>query len=387
MSVAAALGTAAIYPLQPAISSVSESLTTSVATVGLALAGGPLGYLAGLALLVPLVDRHPPHRVLSVQFGALSFALGLAAVSGEVWTLGLVMVVIGVCSSVGAGLSSVVGRLARPARRATDLGIVTAGISSGILGGRIIGGWLADLIGWREMLTGFAVASAAAAVASLVLLPKAPAAVSRGYLATLASIPALFYRSTALRLASLRGALWFFAFCAVWSGIAVALSGPPYSYSAERIGLYALAGIAGVAATRVAGAWTDRIGPHAVVLVGLAMAASSCAVLALALGSTVVTLGCLALFDAGLFAAQVANQSAVLAIDAAGPARFNSAYMIVYFVGGSLGTAFGAGAAEHLGWTATATVACSVIAVATLVTLAAPGRTRPGAASADLVGG
>jgi MFS family permease len=69
MALAAALGTASIYPLQPAIAAVAGSLHASLATVGVALACGPLGYLVGLGVLVPLVDRFSPRYVLSMQFG------------------------------------------------------------------------------------------------------------------------------------------------------------------------------------------------------------------------------------------------------------------------------------------------------------------------------
>ncbi|MBB2504869.1 MFS transporter [Amycolatopsis echigonensis] len=379
VSLAAALGTAAIYPLQPAIAEVSGALGTSLGAVGVALACGPVGYLCGLALLVPLVDQFPPRCVLSVQFGALAIALGLNAIAGQVWVLGLVVGVLGACSSVGAGLSSVTARLASPNRRATALGIVTAGISAGILAGRVVGGWLADLIGWRAMLGVFAAGCAAVAVAVLLVLPPVAGAHNRGYFATLRSIPGLYLKYPALRLAAVRGALWFFAFCAVWSGIAVALSKPPFSYSAERIGLYAFAGIVGIFATRIAGAWTDRVGARRVILCGLGLAGVASAMLAIALPSTVSTVLCLALFDAGLFGAQVANQSTVLAIEPSAPARFNSAYMVVYFAGGSLGTAFGATAAEQLGWPLTALGTTAVIAGAAVLTLAY--RTRVGAVS------
>ncbi|WP_234392762.1 MULTISPECIES: MFS transporter [Actinomycetes] len=368
-SLAAALGTAAIYPLQPAIAEVGSALGASLGAVGVALACGPVGYLCGLALLVPLVDQFPPRYVLSAQFGALAVALGLNAVVGQVWLLALVLGVLGACSSVGAGLSSVTARLASPDRRATALGIVTAGISAGILAGRIVGGWLSDLIGWRAMLGVFAAGCAVVAVAVLFVLPPAAGANNRGYLATLRSIPGLYRRYPVLRLAAVRGTLWFFAFCAVWSGIAVALSKPPFSYSAEHIGTYAFAGVLGIFATRIAGAWTDRVGARRVILCGLSLAGAASAVLAFALPSTVSTLLCLALFDAGLFAAQVANQSTVLAIEPSAPARFNSAYMVVYFAGGSLGTAFGATAAERMGWPVTVLSTAAVLAGAAVVTL------------------
>ncbi|WP_228538126.1 MFS transporter [Nocardia sp. XZ_19_385] len=376
MSLAAALGTSTIYPLQPAIADVAESLGSPITAIGLALAGGPIGYMVGLGLLVPLVDRFPPGRVLAAQFGVLAVALALSAAAGGAWQLGLTTAAIGACSAVGAGLSSVAGRLAPPHRRATTLGIVTAGISVGILAGRIVGGWLSDEIGWRGMLLTFAAASALIAGWCLMLLPDAPDAGGRGYLQTLRSLPRLLVRDATLRVAASAGALWFFAFCAAWAGLAVALSEPPFSYSAERIGLYALAGLSGILATRVAGTWTDRVGARRVILLGLALAGVAAFVAGFALTNTLVTLVCLALFDAGLFAAQVANQSTVLAIDPAAPARFNSAYMLVYFVGGSLGTAFGAAAVEWFGWPVTAMITAAAIGAAVIiVVLHTPGRT------------
>ncbi|MBF6180867.1 MFS transporter [Nocardia otitidiscaviarum] len=368
MALAAALGTASIYPLQPAIAEVAGTLQVSVAVVGTALACGPIGYLVGLALLVPLVDQYSPRSVVSVQFAALAVTLAANAVAGSAWLLGLVVGVIGVGSAVGAQLSSVAGRFTRPERRATVLGIVTAGISGGIIAGRFVGGWLADGMGWRGMLLVFAGACAVVAVIAHFVLPAAAGTATAGYLTTLRGLPTLYVRYPLLRLAAGRGALWFFAFCAIWAGLAVALSQPPFSYSPERIGWYAVAGLLGVAATRIAGVWTDRIGARRVILVGLVLAVVSAVGLAAFLSNTVVTLVCLGLFDAGLFAAQVANQSTVLAIDPDAPARFNSAYMIVYFIGGSLGTAFGAAAVGWFGWAATAALAAAATTLAAAMT-------------------
>jgi predicted MFS family arabinose efflux permease len=375
MALAAALGTAGIYPLQPAIADVAGSLHASRATIGVALAFGPLGYLLGLALLVPLVDRFAPRHVLSTQFGALAIALTVNAAVGTPWLLGLVIGVVGAGSSVGAQLSSVAGRFANPQRRATMLGIVTAGISAGILAGRIVGGWLNDEIGWRGMFLVFAIACAVVAVAAFFVLPGTAGSVTSGYLASLRRLPVLYLRCAPLRLAAGRGALWFFAFCAVWAGLGVALSQPPFSYSSEHIGVYAFAGLLGIVATRVAGAWTDRVGARRVLLVGLVVAMTAAATLGACLSNAALTLTCLALFDAGLFAAQVANQSTVLAIDAAAPAQFNSAYMLIYFVGGSAGTAFGAAAVGWFGWPATTAIAACAIALALIVTATVRGNT------------
>ena len=73
---------------------------------------------------------------------------------------------------------------------------------------------------------------------------------------------------------------------------------------------------------------------------------------------------------------RVANQSTVLAIDPAAPAQFNSAYMLVYFIGGTLGTAFGAAAVGWFGWPATTAIAAGAIALAMIITVAARPTTR-----------
>jgi predicted MFS family arabinose efflux permease len=368
MSVAAALGTATIYPLQPAIADIARSLESEPAVVGVALACGPVGYLLGLALLVPLVDRFSPRRVVALQFLALGGALALTTVADAVWLVGMGLLLTGICSSVGAGLSSVVGRLAPEGRRSTILGIVTAGISAGILAGRIAGGWLTDVIGWHAMLLTVAAATVAVAGGCLLLLPDPTASVEQAYFAGLVSVSGLILRHRVLRRGALRGALWFFAFCAVWSGIAVALSEAPFFLSAKQIGLYALAGIAGIFATRIAGAYTDRYGSTPVILVGLAAAGAACPALAFGLDKPWATMIALAVFDAGLFAAQVANQTTILAIDPSAPARFNSAYMLVYFTGGSIGTAFGAAAVTSLGWPGTVGACGAALLVAGLLT-------------------
>ncbi|WP_262401578.1 MFS transporter [Actinomadura sp. CNU-125] len=217
MSVAAALGTSTIYPMQPAIADVADSLGEPITAVGIALACGPIGYMVGLGLLVPLVDRLAPGRVLAAQFGILACALAVSSAAGSLILLGSVIGVVGACSAVGAGLSSVAGRLAAPQRRATTLGIVTAGISAGILAGRTIGGWLADEIGWRGMLLVFAAACGLVAVCCLVTLPATRGNSERGYLSTLRSFPGMFVHHATLRAAALRGSIWFFAFCAVWA--------------------------------------------------------------------------------------------------------------------------------------------------------------------------
>jgi hypothetical protein len=111
-----------------------------------------------------------------------------------------------------------------------------------------------------------------------------------GLLASLRRSPVLYFRHAPLRLAAGRGTHWFFAFCTVWAGLGVALSQPPISYSSERIGVYAFAGLLGIVATRVAGAWTDRVGARKVLLVGLVVALAAALILGACLSNAALTL-------------------------------------------------------------------------------------------------
>ncbi|MFD4430857.1 hypothetical protein [Nocardia sp. NPDC058497] len=51
--------------------------------------------------------------------------------------------------------------------------------------------------------------------------------------------------------------------------------------------------------------------------------------------------------------------------------------MLVYFVGGSLGTAFGAAAVAWFGWPATAMIAALSIGVAAILVATTPGDSAP----------
>jgi predicted MFS family arabinose efflux permease len=133
--------------------------------------------------------------------------------------------------------------------------------------------------------------------------------------------------------------------------------------------VYSLAGLLGVAATRVAGAAADRHGPRVVILSGLTAAAICALAMTASLRCIPALLTALAVFDAGLFSAQVANQSTILGIDPARPAQFNGAYMVVYFIGGSVGVAAGGSLIALLGWSGIGLTAVAALTVAASIVL------------------
>lgn len=364
LALAAAAATSTNYTVQPELSLIADDLGASLAGVA-AAAGLPiLGYMIGLALLVPLVDHVPARTLLPAQLAALAAAVAMTGLATSVEVFGAGLLLSGLCASTGAQMSTLAAKHSPAERRGRALGTVTAGISAGILLGRMVGGGLTDAVGWRAMLLIVAAACLACAVIGRLLLPKSIVRAPESWLSGLRSAPGLLRTHPGLLVAAVSGALWFFAFSLVWVGVSLALSLPPYGLTPTTIGLYSLAGLAGMAVTPIAGSLADRFGSRPVVLAGLAVALACTLSMIPSLGSAPVLLIALALFDAGLFGAQVANQRRVLGMDPLRPAQLNSAYMLIYFVGGSVGAAAGGPIVSIFSWPVAAGVAALAIAAA-----------------------
>jgi predicted MFS family arabinose efflux permease len=364
LAVVAAVAISNNYAIQPALTEVAAQLRVPAATIGLVPAAALTGCTAGFALLLPLVDRLRPHRLVAGQLTVLAAALVLAASAPHVGVLLAAYLAVGATAGVAAQAGSIAGRHAPPGRRGTAVATVAAGLSAGILLGRLTGGALTAALGWRRMLLVFAALVLLCALATVRLLPRQRPSYRGGYLATVASLPRLLRQHAALRRAVVCGGLWYFAFNLVWVTLTLALGRPPHSLGPAAIGLYGLAGLLGFAALPLTGRLADRHAPGTVIAGTMLTAAAGTALLATGLGSPPVTALGLALFDAGCFAAQAANQSRVIGIDPDRGGSLSGVYLVVYFVVGALGTAAAAPLLDALGWQGTALAATAVLLAA-----------------------
>ncbi|MFG2937760.1 MFS transporter [Streptomyces sp. NPDC048282] len=368
---AATAGTAIAnnYAVQPALTAVATDLDVPLSVIGLVPTAALAGCMTGFALLLPLTDHLAPNRLVTAQLTALAAALVLAATARDAVVLLAAYLLVGAAASVAAQASNIAGRHARPGRGGTGVALVAAGMSAGILLSRLVGGALTDALGWRRMLLVFAALALLGALAAATLLPRGRPHADRGYRATLAALPPLLLHQPRLRRAVATGALWYFAFNLVWIALTLALAQPPHSLGPTAVGLYSLAGLLGFAALPLSGRLTDRYGPRTVITAALLAAAAGTALLATGLDTPWHTALGLALFDAGCFAAQAANQSRVIALDPARSGSLSSVYLVVYFTIGALGTAVAAPLLDTLGWQVT-----SLTALGALLLAAALGR-------------
>ncbi|MFE1950479.1 MFS transporter [Streptomyces sp. NPDC059524] len=369
------------YAIQPALGDVAHDTGTSAAAIGLVTTAALAGCIAGFAFLLPLADRAAPRRLVAGQLLLLAAGLGIASLAHHAALLLLAYAVIGAGASVSAMASTIAGRGAPEGRRGHAVALVAAGMSAGILLSRLVGGALADAVGWRGMLLVSAALVLACAAAARLWLPAERPEPTGTYLATLVALPKLLHRHRTLRRAVLNGSLWYFAFSLVWVALTVRLGQPPYGLDAGTIGLYSLAGVLGFAALPAAGRLGDRYSPRVVIAGSMAVAAVGAALLCTGLDRPAVTAAGLALVDAGCFTAQAANQARILAIDPRRGGSLSGVYLLLYFLAGALGAGLAGPLIEAGGWTAAAALVLAALVPAGLLALRRDERTEPVAES------
>ncbi|MDT9698435.1 MFS transporter [Streptomyces sp. P17] len=363
----AGTATADNYTLQPALTVVAADLDVPLSAISLVPSAALAGSMTGFAVLLPLADRIAPNRLVAAHFTALTAGLVLAATASDAAVLIAAHLLIGAAAAVAAQASVIAGRLAAPGRRGAAVALVATGLSAGILLSRLVGGALTDLIGWRAMLLVCAALALLCAGTAAALLPGERPRARNSYRTALATLPRLPLREARLRRAVATGGLWYLAFTLLWVGLALSLARPPHSLDPTAIGLFGLAGLLGFAVLPFTGRLVDRRTSHTVMTAAVTVAASGTLLIALAPDSLPAIAVGLAVFDAGCFVAQAANQSLVIGIDPADSGSLSGAYLVLYFAVGALGTALAGPLLDTIGMRGTTLVALSALAGAALL--------------------
>ena len=341
------------------VSAADAALTISLATVGLAVTVIPWSFLADrigrvramawgisiatvLGLLVPL----------STSFGML---LSLRLLEG--------MALGGIPAIAIAYLNEEVTK----AHAALAAGSYVAGTTLGGLAGRLVAGPAGELWGWRAAAVAVSILATLAAVAFLILVPRAqgfvtaPAAGLRGAFRTLGG------HLGNIKLLVLYGQAFLMmgGFVAVYNYLGFRLSGQPFGLPGTLISLIFLAYLSGTVTSRWSAGLTLRFGRRTVLLAGLAL---STAGLALTLTqSLALILAGLVVFTGGFFAAHSIGAGWTGALASTGRAQAASLYNLAYYLGSSIIGWAGGLVFQSLGWNA---LAAAVMVLACLTAAA-----------------
>jgi predicted MFS family arabinose efflux permease len=351
LAVTCGAAVANLYYAQPLLHTLAHVFGVSEGTAGLLITITQIGYVIGLALLVPLGDLLERRRMITVTIlvTVVSLLVAAAAPTYAVFAAGLA--VIGVTASVAQVIVPMSSTLASENERGRVVGTVMSGLLIGILLARTFSGLVAAAFGWRSV---FVVGAAAMLILAGVLwrvLPKVPPTDEMSYGGLLRSVVVLVREEPILRQRMLIGALDFGCFSALWTSVAFLLSGPPYNYGSAVIGLFGLAGAAGATAAVGAGRLSDRGHGRATTTVALLVLLASWGLLAAGKTSTVALIAGIAVLDLGSQGAHVANQNAIYSLRPDARSRLTTAYMVSFFFGGATLSAVSAAVYSSAGWT------------------------------------
>ena len=264
-----------------------------------------------------------------------------------------------------------VGDLAPPHKRAMALSIVTSGNALGVLLARILSGIVTQYTSWRNIY--WLALGLQYLIFSLLWLfmPDYPSTNPGGinYFKMLWSILTLCKKHAVLTQAGLVSYCTSVSFTNFWTTLTFLLAGSPYHYDSLIIGLFALIGIAGMLLAPVyARLLINPFVPLFSVIIGeiiniVGIIIGTYTGTFTVVGPVIQAFGT----DAGLLITQIANRSAIYAIEPKGRNRVNTAFMLMTFLGQLTGTSAGNRLYARGGWVASGSLSVGFIAFSFLV--------------------
>ena len=337
MSIAAGICVANIYYNQPILNDISKNFNVTASRAGIISVLAQAGYGLGLFFLTPMGDKVNRKKLILILMGALVAVLaGITFVQNFFWLC---------IFSLLTGLLSVAAQVILPMAASMDsknrgrtVGIIFTGILVGILAARVISGLIAEWLNWRYVYG----ISAIMVVISMGLiqfsLPNVVPGFTGSYGSLLGSTLKQFKRFPLLRKTALLGALVFGLFCSFWTTLTFHLSGAPFNFKADVIGLFGILAIGGAMLAPLFGKLADKGNPARAQLFSVSLVLVGVLLIQFFPLSVTAFVISVLLLDVGVQATQVTNVATIYTLDETAHSRINTAYMTSYFIGGALGS-------------------------------------------------
>ncbi|TWP53709.1 MFS transporter [Lentzea tibetensis] len=348
---------------------VADGLRIPPDSAALVVTAAQLGYAAGILLLVPLGDRVPHRTLIVTLFGLTGLGLLAASSTSALPPLFGAGVLVGVTTVIAPIIGPMAAGLVAPDRRGAVSGIMLAGSIGGMLLSRTFGGVLGEWLGWRAPYLVAAVLSLLMALVLVFVLRRNEPATRQPYPRLVLEPLRLLRTEPALRQSCLYQALTFGGFSAVWTSVALLITGPAFGLGAQTVGALALVNAATMIAAPFAGRLVDRRGSDFVNTVTMAGVLLSAFVLVPGAlggvtGMVALVLGTL-LLDVAMQSGMIANQIRIYALRPEVRSRLNTAYMVCAYLGGAAGSWLGARSYGLFGWLGV----CGLLALLALTAL------------------
>lgn len=350
MAVAAGITVANIYYNQPILKEMAISLKATDVEIGRVSMFAQLGYGLGMFFLIPLGDKVDRKKLILILMLTLAVMLILMVLAKGVIFVWLLSLLIGVCSAPAQIILPMAASLDK-VNRGKTVGIVFSGILVGILGSRVISGFITDWLGWRYVYAISALMVLTITVLLKLYLPNVKHKFTGTYAELLKSTLALVKEHELLRRSAILGAFTFGIFCSFWTTVTFYLSGPAFGFHADTIGLFGIVAIGGALVAPYFGKLADKGNTKKSLIISVSMIIFSLVLLKLFPVSVIVMIIAIFILDIGVQATQITNFTRIYSLDENSHSRLNTIYMTTYFIGGGIGTFFGLLCWKHGGWT------------------------------------
>jgi len=340
MAIAAGVCVANVYYNQPILKDIASSFRVSESEAGSISVLSQVGYGVGLFFLIPLGDKINKKKLILTLLGCLFCLLIAMTFSQNIVQASILSVAIGI-TTVSA---QVILPLAASIDRITTgqtVGNIFTGVLIGVLGARVFSGYIAEWFNWRYVYGFSAVMVLIVTVLLKIYLPNVKNDFDGYYLELLKSTLQQLKRFSLLREASLIGGLLFGVFCSFWTTLTFHLSGAPFYFQSDTIGIYGLVAIAAALTAPVFGKLADKGNSQRSLTLAVSMVIASLVIAKIAANSALAIAVAVLLIDVGVQAMQVTNLARIYTLDAQSNSRINTVYMTTYFIGGAVGTTLG----------------------------------------------
>lgn len=340
MAVAAGVIVANIYYNQPILKEIALSLQVSESQIGKISMLSQLGYGLGMFFLLPLGDKVNRKKVILLLCSLLVLSLFFITLTSSLTVLYILSFFVGLFSTPAQIILPMAATLGKD-NRGKNVGVVFSGILVGILGARVLSGFITELLGWRYV---FGISSGMVLIVTLLLkfyLPEVASKFKGSYLHLLKSTLALVSEYRVLRQAALLGAFTFGVFCSFWTTLTFHLSGPPLNYNSGIIGLFGLIAIGGALVAPYFGKLADKGNVQRSLVITVSMIIGSIVLIKVFPYSIPVLILSVFFLDIGVQATQITNFTRIYSLHEEAHSRMNTIYMTTYFIGAAVGTYFG----------------------------------------------
>ncbi len=327
------------------------------------------GYAIGLFFIVPLGDLCHRKKIIFTNFTLLVFSLFAIGMASNIQVIWAASLVIGGCSVIPQIFVPIASQFSRPEYKSRNVGIVMSGLLTGILASRVVSGFVGDWLGWRAMYLIAAVMMIACAVVTLRFLPDIRPNFQGTYGNLMRSLVPLVKDYPALGICSLRAALAFGSFLAVWASLAFKMAQAPFYADSDTVGILGLCGIAGALTASAVGQYVSRFGLRNFNYIGDSLILLAWGLLWLGGDTYSGMIAGIIIIDIGIQCIQLSNQASVMQLNPRASNRVNTVFMTIFFIGGTLGTFFASTGWQIAGWNGVVMVGIALALASLLVTL------------------